>query len=185
MQVWSTDFFGPNYTHAGLLPRCQIRVPALGVPDFATDRWCSLFCQRKKNAWRSVQSAMAHTDASYDEEVLTCAQDVSCLAMGLRSIETVLELESIGTTAPSRLTRLCLHANSIGSLDGLHVLTSLRELLVSCNPLPTLGRSLSTLVNLRMIDATSCKLQDVDGLSCLSNLQHLVRNLRAHAAYLL
>jgi hypothetical protein len=122
-----------------------------------------------------VQAAPAHRGEQQDDEAPTHAQDVSCLAMGLRSMQTVLELESIGARAPSTLTRLCLHANSITSLDGLQVLTSLRELLVSCNPLSTTGHSLSALAHLRLFDATSCHLQNADGFASLTNLQHLVR----------
>ena len=122
-----------------------------------------------------VQAATAHKGGQQDDEAPPHAQDVSCLAMGLRSMQTVLELESVKARAPSRLTRLCLHANSICSLDGLQVLTSLRELLVSCNPLLATGQSLSTLVNLRLFDATSCQLQNADGFASLTNLQHLVR----------
>ena len=123
-----------------------------------------------------VQAATAHKGGQQNNnEVPTHAQDVSCLAMGLRSIQTVLELESVGARASSSLTRLCLHANAISSLDGLQGLTSLRELLVSCNPLSTTGQSLSTLVNLRLFDATSCQLQNADGFASLINLQHLVR----------
>jgi Leucine-rich repeat (LRR) protein len=122
-----------------------------------------------------VQAATFHTEGQQDDQTPTHAQDVSCLAMGLRSIQTVLELNLVGAGALSNLTRLCLHANSISSLDGLDILTSLRELLVSCNPLSTTGQSLSTLVNLRVFDATSCRLHNADGFACLTNLQHLVR----------
>lgn len=122
-----------------------------------------------------VQAATVYTGAQQDDEAATHVQDVSCVAMGLRSIQTVLDLESIGAKAPSRLTRLCLHANFISSLEGLQGLTSLRELLVSCNPLSTTGQNLSTLVSLRLFDATSCRLQQADGFACLTNLQHLVR----------
>ena len=97
-----------------------------------------------------VQAATFPTEGQQDDEPPTHAQDVSCLAMGLRSIQTVLELESVGARGTSSFTRLCLHANAISSLDGLQGLTSLRELLVSCNPLSTTGQSLSTLVNLRL-----------------------------------
>lgn len=125
-----------------------------------------------------VQAVTAQQGGQEDDEAPQYARDVSCLAMGLRSIQTVLELDPVGVVAPCKLTRLCLHANAISSLDGLQVLTSLRELLVSCNPLSTIGQSLSTLVHLRVFDATSCRLQNADGFACLTDLQHLVRYCR-------
>lgn len=112
------------------------------------------------------------SQATEDDAVAVAeAQELSCVAMGLRSIHPVPDLRS-----HSDVTRLCLHANQLSSLEGLHALTALRELVVSCNPLPAVGQSLSALANLRVFDATSCRLQTADGFGTLTNLQQLVRH---------
>ena len=114
--------------------------------------------------------APAANGGQHDNEAKQKGQQLSCVAMGLLSIASVPDLESI-----QHLTKLCLHGNRLSSLEGLGHLTALRELVLSSNALPALGRGLSGLLNLRTLDLTSNALTNVEGLGGLTALQHLVR----------
>ena len=85
---------------------------------------------------------------------------VSRIAAGLTSLLQLQELQSPGC---DQIKALCLHGNSIASLDGCSHLQCLTELNLSSNNLVSL-EGLQSLSRLQVLNVASNRLQGLDGV---------------------
>ena len=92
---------------------------------------------------------------------------VSRVGAGLKKLQP-LALELKGKHVQS----LCLHANSISQLSGLHMLDGLTDLNLSSNQLREV-EGLHTLTSLTSLSLSSNRLSALDKLQPLSGLQNL------------
>ena len=92
---------------------------------------------------------------------------ISRVGAGIQSLQP-LALELRGT----HVQRLCLHANSISKLDGLHMLRGLEDLNLSSNQLRDI-EGLQTLTSLTSLNLASNRLSSLDKLQPLSGLHSL------------
>ncbi len=92
---------------------------------------------------------------------------MSRIGAGLQTLQP-LALELRGTHVQS----LCLHANSISRLNGLHMLDGLKDLNLSSNQLREL-EGLQTLTSLTSLNLSSNRLSTLDKLQPLSGLNSL------------
>ena len=97
--------------------------------------------------------------------------EISLFANDKKTFNQIQEIKQIKN--PSSISSIQIRLSSLSNLQGLNAFINLIQLDLSNNQISSLNKSFYSLIKLKYLDISCNKLNSLDGIECLENLEYL------------